>query len=103
VLRLPFTRGEATTLLVFSGWLRTDRGTVILVGSLPCRGGGEGSWGVEYHAALWENTEEDGPSISSTVIGWEYKGKGGREEARKGTLTDSSPISFLSHVTLDMR
>lgn len=30
--------GVVTTLLVFSGWLRTDRGTVIRVGSLPCDG-----------------------------------------------------------------
>lgn len=36
VLRLPFTKGVVTTLLLFSGWLRTERGTVIRAGNLPC-------------------------------------------------------------------
>lgn len=36
VLMLPFTKGEVTTLLLFSGWLRTDSGTVIRAGSFPC-------------------------------------------------------------------
>lgn len=37
VLRLPFTIGVVTTLLLFSGWLRTERGTVIRAGNFPCR------------------------------------------------------------------
>lgn len=36
VLMLPFTKGVVTTLLLFSGWLRTDSGTVIRAGSFPC-------------------------------------------------------------------
>lgn len=36
VLRLPFTIGVVTTLLLFSGWLRTERGTVIRAGNFPC-------------------------------------------------------------------
>lgn len=36
VLMLPFTKGVVTTLLLFRGWLRTDRGTVIRAGSFPC-------------------------------------------------------------------
>lgn len=35
VLRLPFTSGVVTTLLLFSGWLRTESGTVIRAGSFP--------------------------------------------------------------------
>lgn len=35
VLMLPFTIG-VTTLLLFSGWLRTESGTVIRAGSFPC-------------------------------------------------------------------
>lgn len=35
VLRLPFTMGVVTTLLLFSGWLRTERGTVIRAGNFP--------------------------------------------------------------------
>ena len=35
VLRLPLTIGVVTTLLLFSGWLRTERGTVIRAGSFP--------------------------------------------------------------------
>lgn len=35
VFRLPLTIGVVTTLLLFSGWLRTDRGTVIRAGSFP--------------------------------------------------------------------
>lgn len=36
VLMLPFTKGVVTTLLLFSGWLRTESGTVIRAGSFPC-------------------------------------------------------------------
>lgn len=36
VLMLPFTKGVVTTLLLLSGWLRTDSGTVIRAGSFPC-------------------------------------------------------------------
>lgn len=36
VLMLPLTMGVVTTLLLFSGWLRTERGTVIRAGNLPC-------------------------------------------------------------------
>lgn len=36
MLMLPFTKGVVTTLLLFSGWLRTDSGTVIRAGSFPC-------------------------------------------------------------------
>lgn len=32
---LPLTMGVVTTLLLFSGWLRTDRGTVIRAGNFP--------------------------------------------------------------------
>lgn len=35
VLRLPFTIGVVTTLLLFSGWFRTERGTVIRAGNFP--------------------------------------------------------------------
>lgn len=35
VLMFPFSKGVVTTLLFFSGWLRTDRGTVIRAGSFP--------------------------------------------------------------------
>lgn len=35
VFRLPFTIGVVTTLLVFSGWFRTEMGTVILAGNFP--------------------------------------------------------------------
>lgn len=35
VLMFPLRMGVVTTLLFFKGWLRTERGTVILVGSLP--------------------------------------------------------------------
>lgn len=35
VLRLPFSIGVVTTLLLFRGWLRTERGTVILAGNFP--------------------------------------------------------------------
>lgn len=34
-LRLPFTIGVVTTLLLFSGWLSTERGTVIRAGNFP--------------------------------------------------------------------
>lgn len=33
--RLPLMMGAVTTLLPFIGWLITDSGTVILVGSFP--------------------------------------------------------------------
>lgn len=33
---LPLTMGVVTTLLLFNGWLRTERGTVIRAGNLPC-------------------------------------------------------------------
>lgn len=33
--RLPLMMGAVTTLLPFTGWLITDRGTVIRAGSLP--------------------------------------------------------------------
>lgn len=36
MLMLPFTKGVVTTLLLFSGWLRTESGTVIRAGSFPC-------------------------------------------------------------------
>lgn len=36
MLRLPFTIGVVTTLLLFSGWLRTERGTVMRAGNFPC-------------------------------------------------------------------
>lgn len=36
VLMLPLTKGVVTTLLLFSGELRTESGTVIRVGSFPC-------------------------------------------------------------------
>lgn len=36
MFRLPFTIGVVTTLLLFSGWLRTESGTVIRAGNLPC-------------------------------------------------------------------
>lgn len=35
VFRLPLTIGVVTTLLLFSGWLRTERGTVIRAGNFP--------------------------------------------------------------------
>lgn len=35
--RLPLMMGAVTTLLPFMGWLMTDSGTVIRVGSLPYR------------------------------------------------------------------
>lgn len=45
VLMFPFRIGVVITLLLFSGWLSTERGTVIRAGSLPWRGRGtEGEW-----------------------------------------------------------
>lgn len=44
VLMLPLSMGVVTTLLFFKGWLRTERGTVILVGSFPCRHQSSGSY-----------------------------------------------------------
>lgn len=52
--RLPLMMGAVTTLLPFMGWLMTDSGTVIRVGSLPYREKESGLWkggGKEHHAA----------------------------------------------------
>uniref|UniRef100_A0A2D4IQI6 Uncharacterized protein n=1 Tax=Micrurus lemniscatus lemniscatus TaxID=129467 RepID=A0A2D4IQI6_MICLE len=43
--RLPLMMGAVTTFLPFTGWLMTERGTVIRVGSLP-------GWEVETTVVL---------------------------------------------------
>lgn len=55
VLMLPFTKGVVTTLLLFSGWLRTESGTVIRVGSFPCN---DESTGILENLRILEYTPE---------------------------------------------
>lgn len=58
--RLPLMMGAVTTLLPFIGWLITDRGTVILVGSFPYKKNDQLLWARKRYskpgsACLWRS------------------------------------------------
>lgn len=58
--RLPLMMGAVTTLLPFIGWLITERGTVIRVGSFPWRGGGASVWDTGEETSVPSGAEPRG-------------------------------------------